>query len=72
MQNSIIFISAKGSSDLLKKIQNEKKVLEDVFGDLAEPTTNGSFMKKGPTRRLRNSTNGVRQSMMQFKNQIFS
>ena len=88
-------VKLRGSDNLLKKIQNEKKVLDEAFRDLADPTMDGSMRDRGkyllknkkyffdfffflgpkpPTRRgmgLR-SSGGVRASMMQLKNSVFS
>ena len=40
-------VKLRGSDDLLKKIQNEKKVLDEVFGNLADPTVGGSIINRG-------------------------
>ena len=41
-------VKLRGSADLLKKIQNEKKVLDEVFGDLADPmASGGSIINRG-------------------------
>ena len=66
-------VKLRGSDNLLKKIQNEKKVLDEVFGNLADPTMGGSIINRGknPTRRLRNS-GGVRASLMNLKTSVFS
>ena len=43
-------VKLRGSDDLLKKIQNEKKVLDEVFGDLADPmASGGSIINRGKT-----------------------
>ena len=93
-------VKLRGSADLLKKIQNEKKVLDEVFGDLADPmASGGSIINRGkliiffhknkhiiykkkisgkkPTNRRTMGLNprnsgGVRASMMQLKNSVFS
>ena len=46
-------VKLRGSADLLKKIQNEKKVLDEVFGDLADPmASGGSIINRGKTNHL--------------------
>ena len=42
-------VKLRGSDDLLKKIQNEKKILDEVFGNLADPTMDGSIINRGKT-----------------------
>ena len=40
-------VKLRGSDNLLKKIQNEKKVLDEAFRDLADPTMDGSMRDRG-------------------------
>ena len=45
-------VKLRGSDSLLKKIQNEKKVLDEVFGNLADPTMKGSIINRGKINHL--------------------